>query len=56
MKENAKECHVNVLGCKLPGECKGMQGIARGTYDSGCYVPWECREMQGGGREMYGSV
>ena len=35
---------------------RGMQGNARGTYDSGCYVPGECRGMQGGSREMYGSV
>ena len=24
---------------------RGMQGNARGTYDSGCYVPGECRGM-----------
>ena len=26
---------------------RGMQGNARGKYDSGCYVPGECRGMQG---------
>ena len=50
----------------VPGECRGMQGNARGTYGyvwnvpgecrgtygSGCKVPWECRGMQGNVREM----
>ena len=30
-----------------PGECKEMQGNAKGTYQSRCKVPWECRGMLG---------
>ena len=33
--------------CKLPGECREMQGNARGTYGSGCKVPGECGECRG---------
>ena len=43
-------------GCKLQGECRGIQGNARGTYGSGCKVPGECRRMQGNARETYRSV
>ena len=42
-------------GRKLPGECRGMQGNARGTYGSGCKVPGECRGMQGNAKETYRS-
>ena len=40
----------------MPGECRGIQGNARGTYGSGCKVPGECRRMQGNARETYRSV
>ena len=29
------------------GECRGIEGNARGTYGSGCKVPGKCWGMQG---------
>ena len=31
----------------MPGEYRGMQGNASGTYGSGCRVPREYRELSG---------
>ena len=54
MQRNARGTYER--GCKLTGECRGIQGNARGTYGSGCKVPGECRRMQGNARETYRSV
>ena len=43
-------------GCKLPGECKGMQRNARGSYGGGYTVPGEWRGMQGNAGECQGNV
>ena len=37
------------------GECREIQGNARGTYGSGCKVPGKCWGMQGNVRGTYGS-
>ena len=37
------------------GECRGIQGYARGTYTSGCKVPGECWGLQGNPRGTNGS-
>ena len=62
MKGNVGECQGNVrVEAKCwetqgnAGECRGIQGNARGTYGSGCKVPGECWGMQGNARETYGS-
>ena len=36
------------------GECRGIQGNARGTYGSGCKVPGECWDCRGMPRERMG--
>ena len=44
-------------GCKVPEECRRMQGNAgecQGVYGSGCKVPGECRAIQGNARELMG--
>ena len=54
MKGNIGECQGNVrVEAKCwetqgnAGECRGIQGNARGTYGSGCKVPGECWGMPG---------
>ena len=42
--------------CKLPGERRGMQGNARGMYESGGKVPGECRGMQRNTGKCQGNV
>ena len=37
--------------CKVPGECRGIEGNVRGKYGSGQKVPEECRRIQGNAME-----
>ena len=53
MQGNAKGTYGS--GCKLPGECRGMQGVqgnARGTHGSGRIVPEKCRGLPGECKEV----
>ena len=48
----SRECmEMYGTGCKVPEECRGMKGNARGTYGSG----HSARGMQGNARGTYGS-
>ena len=40
--------------CKVPGECRGIEGNVRGKYGSGRKVPEECRRIQGNAMERVG--
>ena len=63
MQGNARGIHGS--GCKVTGECKGMQrnaggmygnaGDTRETYGNWCKVPGECSGMQTNARGMTGS-
>ena len=54
MQENAGQSQVNVSGrVQSPW---GIQGNAKGMYESSCNVPGEGRGMHRNARGMYGSV